>query len=395
MIIAPRFKGFICTTAHPQGCEENVIEQINYVKNHNSVEGPKNVLIIGASTGYGLASRIMSTFGSGASTIGVMFERPASERKTASPGWYNTAAFERIAGESGFYSRTINGDAFSNEVKEKTIKLIKEDLGKVDLVIYSIASPKRIHPVTGEIFSSVLKPVRKPYKNKTVDFHNYQISEIEIQPASEDEIRQTVAVMGGEDWQLWIDALMEADVLSEGAVTMAYSYIGPDITYPIYRHGTIGKAKEDLEVTAERLNKQIEKINGKALVVVNKALVTQASAAIPVLPLYIAVLYKVMKEKGIHEGCIEQIYRLYAERIYSGDLQLDERGRIRIDDLETREDVQKIVSDTWDKITTDNIKDLTDITGYRNEFFKLFGFGYSDIDYSKDINPDRAIPDLY
>ncbi len=395
MKIAPRFKGFICTTAHPKGCEENVIEQIEYVKNSKTAAGPKNVLIIGSSTGYGLASRIVSAFGSGASTIGVMFERPASDRKTASPGWYNTAAFEKMASEAGLYSKTINGDAFSNEVKEKTVKLIKEDLGKVDLVIYSIASPRRTHPVTGEVFFSVLKPVGKPYKNKTVDFHNYQISEIEIQPASEDEIRQTVAVMGGEDWQLWIDALMEADVLSEGAMTMAYSYIGPEITYPIYRHGTIGKAKEHLEETAEILNKQIGKINGKAMVVVCKALVTQASAAIPVLPLYIAVLYKIMKEKGIHEGCIEQIQRLFSDRIYSGDLQLDDKGRVRVDDLETREDVQKIVADLWDKISTANIKDITDIVGYRNEFFKLFGFGYPDIDYSRDVDQNMEILNLY
>lgn len=395
MIIAPKFKGYICTTAHPQGCEENVNEQINYVKSQKPVNGAKKVLIIGSSTGYGLSSRIASAFGSGASTIGVMFERPASDRKTASPGWYNTAAFEKKAKEAGLYSKTINGDAFSNEIKEKTINLIKEDLGKVDLVIYSIASPRRTDPVTGEVYNSVLKPVANVYVNKTVDFHNYEISNVEIQPATQPEIEQTVKVMGGDDWKLWVDALNEAGVLEDGAITIAYSYIGPEITYPIYRHGTIGKAKEDLEKAAFEIEEDMKDINGKAMVVVCKALVTQASAAIPVLPLYIAVLYKIMKEKGIHEGTIEQIQRLYADRLFSGDMQLDEKGRIRVDDLETRDDVQEIVTDIWERINSQNIQEITDITGYRGEFFKLFGFGYDDIDYSADVNQIIDIENLY
>ena len=394
MIIRPKFRGFICTTAHPEGCEKNVIEQINYAKNHKLIDGPKKVLIIGASTGYGLASRIASTFGSGASTIGVIFEKPASQNRTATSGWYNTAAFEKKASESGYYCKTVNGDAFSTEIKEKTIELIKKDLGKVDLVIYSLASPRRVHPITGDTFCSVLKPIEKSYKNKTVDFHSCNVSDIEIAPATEDEIKQTITVMGGEDWNMWIDSLIESDVLAEGAITVAYSYIGPEVTYPVYRQGTIGKAKEHLEETAQLLDKQLKKIKGKALVAVNKAVVTQSSSAIPVVPLYIAALFKIMKEKDIHEGCIEQICRLFSDRLYTDNLQLDDKGRIRIDDLEMRADVQKEVSDLWNKITTENITALTDIEDFRNEFFKLFGFGHEDLDYEKDIEENFDIPNI-
>lgn len=394
MIINPKFRGFVCTTAHPEGCSRNVINQINYVKGVKPISGPKNVLIIGASTGYGLASRIVSTFGAGASTIGVVFEKTASERRTATAGWYNTAAFEKTAIEEGYYSATINGDAFSNGIKEQTIELIKKDFGKVDLVIYSVASPKRIHPVTGEVFSSALKPIGKTFKEKTVDFHSYQVSDIEINPATEDEVKQTIAVMGGEDWKMWIDALEEAEVLADGVTTVAYSYIGPKVTYPVYRNGAIGKAKEDLEATAGVLSNQLEKINGRAFVSVNKALVTQSSLALPVVPLYISILSKVMKEKDIEEGCTEQIYRLFSEELYSNNVSVDNEGRIRMDDFELRSDVQEEVLDLWGKITTDNIKDLTDIEEFRAEFFKLFGFGHPDIDYDNEGEQYVTIPSI-
>ncbi|WP_315069459.1 enoyl-ACP reductase FabV [uncultured Clostridium sp.] len=391
MIINPKFRGFVCTTAHPEGCAKNVAKAIDYVKEIKPIKGPKNVLVIGASTGYGLASRIVSTFGAGAGTIGVVFEKSASENRTATAGWYNTAAFENYAGENGYYSATINGDAFLKEIKEQTIELIKKDFGKVDLVIYSIASAKRIHPITGEVFSSVLKPIGKNFKEKTVNFHSYQVSDMEINPAKEDEVRQTVAVMGGEDWKMWIDSLMAADVLADGAITAAYSYIGPEITYPVYRNGSIGKAKEDLEKTAGMINKELKKINGKAVISVNKALVTQSSLALPVVPLYISILSKVMKEKGIDEGCIEQIYRLFSEELYKSNLSLDDEGRIRMDDLELRSDVQKEVFELWKKINTDNIKELSNIEEFRNEFFKLFGFGHSDIDYDDEVDQDVKI----
>lgn len=390
MIIAPKVRGFICTTAHPTGCAQHVQEQIDYVKSQKPLNGPKKVLVIGASTGFGLASRIVSTFGSGADTIGVFFERQASGDRTASAGWYNTAAVEKAARAAGYYAESINGDAFSNEIKQQTIQLIQKNLGKVDLVIYSLASPKRTHPVTGETFSSVLKPIGgRPYTNKTVDFHTGQVTEVTIQPASEDEIKHTVEVMGGEDWQMWIQALIHADVLAEGVTTVAYSYIGPEITYSIYREGTIGGAKDHLEATAHQLDAQLKAVGGRAFVSVNKALVTQSSAAIPVVPLYISLLFKVMKEQGLHEGCAEQIYRLFAERLYNGIIpNLDEKGRIRIDDLEMKEEIQQKVAHLWDEINTDNLLSISDIVGYREDFFKLFGFGLPGIDYQADVDPD-------
>lgn len=394
MIIEPKFKGFICTTAHPEGCAVNVTEQVNYVKKGGKIDGPKNVLVIGSSTGFGLSSRIVSTFGSGAKTIGVFFERPASENRTASAGWYNTVAFENLAHQEGYYAKSINGDAFSNEIKEKTIDLIKNDLGKVDLIVYSIASPRRQDPITGNVYYSTLKPIGKTYVDKTVDFHNNTVSEVQIEPATQEEVENTIKVMGGEDWELWIKALVEADVLAEGVKTVAYTYIGSEITHPIYKNGTIGKAKEHLENTVKTLDKDLEKLNGKAYISSNKALVTQASSAIPVVTLYISLLYKVMKEKNIHEGTIEQIYRLFKERLYSNNLVLDEEGRIRIDDLELREDVQKDLISLWGKINTENVTELTDITGFRKEFFKLFGFGYSSVDYDKDVEQNVNIPSI-
>lgn len=396
MIIEPKIRGFICTTAHPEGCAKHVQEQIDYVKKMPKVSGPKKVLVIGASTGYGLASRITATFGSGADTIGVCFERPGSEKRTASAGWYNTAAFESAAKAEGRYAKSINGDAFSNEIKEETIALIKEQFGQVDMVVYSLASPRRTHPTSGETFASVLKPIGEAYTNKTVNTTTGEVTDITIDPATDDEIRQTIAVMGGEDWQLWIDALQQADVLAEGVTTVAYSYIGPEITHAIYREGTIGRAKDDLELTAQRLNDALkDSLGGRAYVSVNKALVTQSSAAIPVVPLYISILYKVMKEKGLHEGCIEQMYRLFAERLYgSAPTEIDNKGRIRVDDWEMRPDIQEEVARRWAEINSDNLEQLSDFTGYQEDFLQLFGFGLEGVVYSLPTNPAVPIDSL-
>ncbi|QGQ98667.1 trans-2-enoyl-CoA reductase family protein [Paenibacillus psychroresistens] len=388
MIIKPKVRGFICTTAHPVGCAYQVQEQVNYVKSQNPIEGPKKVLVIGASTGYGLASRIAATFGAGANTIGVFFERPASDDRTASAGWYNTIEFEKQAREAGYYAESINGDAFSDEVKQLTIDLIRANMGQVDMVVYSLASPRRTHPKTGEVFSSVLKPLGGTYSNKTVNFHTGEVTEVTIEAANEEEIRQTVAVMGGEDWEMWIHALQEAGVLADGATTLAYSYIGPEITQAVYREGTIGRAKDHLEATALSLNNQLQATGGRAYVSVNKALVTQSSSAIPVVPLYISLLFKVMKEKGLHEGCIEQMYRLFAEQLFNGNkAAVDEKGRIRVDDWEMRSDVQSEVDTLWNKVSTDNLGELSDIAGYRKDFFKLFGFEVDSVDYELDVTP--------
>lgn len=394
MKIEPKFKGFICTTAHPQGCAENVNEQITYVKNQKHINGPKNVLILGASTGFGLASRIVSTFACQARTIGVFFERPATNNRPASAGWYNTVAFEASAAREGLYAKSINGDAFSNEIKAKTIALIKQDLGKIDLVIYSLASPRRQDPESGEVYYSALKPIGKTYTDKTVDFHNNTVSQVTIEPASDAEINNTVNVMGGEDWELWIKALSEADVLAEGVKTVAYTYIGSELTHPIYKNGTIGRAKEHLEMTAKKLDKYLAKVNGRALISANKALVTQASSAIPVVTLYISLLYKLMKDKGTHEGTIEQIYRLFSTRLYGEATFVDSEGRIRIDELELALDVQDQIKTLWDKIDSNNVTELTDIKGFRNDFFKLFGFGYASINYDQEVNHDVRIPSI-
>lgn len=394
MIIKPKFKGFICTTAHPTGCAHSVQEQINYVKKQKTVAGPKNVLVIGASTGYGLASRIVSTFGCAASTIGVFFEKPATGNKTATAGWYNTSEFERAANKQDYYAKSINGDAFSVEVKKQAIELIKKDLGQIDLVVYSLASPRRNHPVTGETLVSSIKPVGKPFSSNKFDFHEEQITDITLEPATEDEVRQTVGVMGGEDWEMWITALHEAGVLASGATTISYSYIGPQITYPIYKDGTIGKAKEDLEVSAKNLQNALGKSGGKAFVSVNKALVTQASTAIPGMALYMSLLFKVMKEKGIHENCIEQIYRLFDERLYSATTVVDEKGRIRLDDWEMREDVQTEVLALWEKVSTENVASISDVEGYRTDFFRLFGFGFADIQYEEEVDNVLDIPSI-
>lgn len=388
-------RGFISLTAHPVGCEINVKNQINYVISKGKFEGPKKVLVIGASTGFGLASRISSAYANGAATIGVFFEKEPTHNKTASPGWYNTAAFTKIALKDGLYAKNINGDAFSNEIKEKTIELIKADLGQVDMVIYSLASPVRTNPKTGITHRSTLKPIGNPYTSKTVDFHTGGVSEITIEPATQEDIDNTVAVMGGEDWEMWIDAMKEAGVLAENALTVAYSYIGPKVTEATYRKGTIGRAKDHLEATAKTISAKLASQGGKAYVSVNKALVTQASSAIPVVPLYISLLFKTMKEKGIHEGTIEQIQRLYEQKLFNGgEVPLDSEGRIRIDDWEMREDVQEIVDGLFNSVTTENIGELGDLTGYTNDFYNLFGFNFDKVDYEHAANKMIKIPNL-
>ena len=350
--------------------------------------------MIGASTGFGLASRITSAFGAGASTIGVFFEKPPSEGRPASPGWYNSAAFEKEAHKAGLYAKSINGDAFSNEIKKQTLALIKADLGQIDMVIYSLASPVRTHPDTGVKYKSVLKPIGAKFQNKTVDFHTGVVSEVSIEPAQGDDIANTVAVMGGEDWKMWIDDLKGEGLLSEGFTTIAYSYIGPSLTEAVYRKGTIGRAKDHLEATAFTITDSLKPLNGKAYVSVNKALVTQASSAIPVIPLYISLLYKVMKEEGIHEGCIEQIQRLFQDRLYAGQVPTDDKGRIRIDDLEMRADVQAKVAELWKKATTETLPNIGDLKGYEKDFFNLFGFMVEGVDYDEDVNEIVDIPGL-
>lgn len=394
MIIEPRTRGFICTTAHPMGCAELVKNQINYVKSKGQIDGPKNVLVIGASTGFGLASRITSAFGSNASTLGVFFEKPPQEGRTASAGWYNTAAFEKEAHDEGLYAKSINGDAFSNEIKEETLKLIKEGMGKIDLVVYSLASPVRTHPESGIRYKSTLKPIGKSFTNKTVDFHTGEVKEITIEPGTKEDIENTITVMGGEDWQMWIAALLKADLLSANFKTVAYSYIGPKLTEPVYRNGTIGMAKNDLEKTAFAITESLKKIEGKAFVSVNKALVTQSSSAIPVIPLYISLLYKVMKTEGLQEGCIEQMYRLFDKRLYLDDIPTDAEGRIRIDDWEMRANVQEQVAALWEQATTETLPAIGDLEGYKTEFFNLFGFNIEGIDYQNDTNELVAIPSI-
>ena len=392
MIIEPRTRGFICLTSHPTGCEQNVRNQIAHITSKGKIEGAKKVLVLGASTGFGLASRITSAFGSDAATIGVFFDKPPTAGRPGSPGYYNTAAFEKHAHAKGLYAKSVNGDAFSNEIKEQVVQLIKEDLGQIDLVIYSLASPVRTHPNTGKRYKSVLKPIGEVFTNKTVDFHTGEVSEISINPAEGEDIENTITVMGGEDWKMWMDALKAENVLSDGATTVAYSYIGPDVTRPVYRNGTIGAAKDHLEATAFAITDDLKSIGGKAYVSVNKALVTQASSAIPVIPLYISLLYKIMKAKGIHEGCIEQMQRLFSQRLFGGNLELDEKGRIRVDDWEMRADVQAEIAELWKKATSENLSEIGDLQGYSDEFFSLFGFKVPGVDYDADVNEVVVIP---
>jgi len=388
VIIKPKTRGFICTTAHPLGCEANVTEQINRVKSDGAIEkGPKNVLVIGASTGYGLASRITCAFGSDAATLGVFLEKPPTEKKPGSAGWYNSAAFEKAAHAKGLYAKSINGDAFSNEMRNKAIEMIKSDLGKIDLVIYSLASPVRKLPATGEVIRSVLKPIGEVYKSTAIDTSKDTIIHAEIEPATDEEIQNTITVMGGEDWELWLNALKDADVLEKGVKTVSYSYIGTDITWPIYWHGALGKAKEDMDRAAAALRENLSDLEGNANIAVLKSVVTQASAAIPVMPLYLAMGFKIMKELDIHEGCIEQINRMFRTQLFSDKAaELDDSARIRMDDWELRDDVQSRVKALWPQISDENLFELTDYQGYKDEFLKLFGFGVLGIDYDADVS---------
>ena len=389
MIIKPKVRGFVCVTSHPAGCAAHVQEWIDHVKAKGPIQnGPKKVLVLGASTGYGLASRVTAAFGSGAATVGVFYERPSEDGRLATPGWYNTIGFTQAARAAGYYARNINGDAFSDDIKRQVIDLIRQDLGQVDLVIYSLASPRRTDPKTGVAHKSVLKPVGTSYTNKTVDTDKGIVSPITIEPASDQEIADTIKVMGGEDWEMWMDALAEAKLLAPGAQSVAYSYIGPEVTWAIYKNGTIGLAKNDLERAARAIDGQLRRQGGRAFISVNKALVTQASSAIPVVPLYISILYKIMKAKGTHEGCIEQMRRLFASHIYApGGPKFDEAGRGRVDDREMRPEVQAAVAELWPRVTTENLAELTDIAGYRSEFLKLFGFGMAGVDYGAEAEP--------
>jgi enoyl-[acyl-carrier protein] reductase/trans-2-enoyl-CoA reductase (NAD+) len=385
MIIKPKVRGFICTNAHPQGAAANVQEQIAFTKAKGAVVGaPKKVLVLGCSTGFGLASRITAAFGGGADTLGVCFEKEPTESKTATAGYYNTSAFHDAATTEGLYAHTINGDAFSDEIKEKVITELKNSMGKVDLIIYSLASPRRTDPKTGEVYNSVLKPIGKSYVSKNLNTDTLKIADVSIEPASAEEIANTVKVMGGEDWEMWIDALKNADLLSDNFQTVAYTYLGDKLTWPIYGKATIGKAKEDLDRAATALS---AKHGGKARVAVLKAVVTQASSAIPVMPLYLAILFKVMKEQGTHEGCIEQIQRLFKECLYSSNPRLDDAGRYRVDELELDPAVQSKVEKIWDQVTEENLFELTDFAGYKAEFLRLFGFGIDSVDYDAETSP--------
>lgn len=394
MIVQPKVKGFMCTTAHPEGCRAAVNNQIEYIKSKPKPEtgGYKKVLVIGASMGYGLASRITAAYAYGAGTIGIIFDKQGKEKRTASAGWYNTAAFEEFAAKDGLYAKSLNGDAYSQEMKDKTIELIKKDWGKADMVIYSIAAPRRKAP-DGVTYRSVLKTTDKEYTNKTIDLMTGKISSVTIPSATEEEINDTIKVMGGEDWELWIKALKDADVLEDNALTVAYSYIGPELTHPIYYNGTIGRAKADLYKAADNIDAGYPDVS--AYVSVNKALVTQSSSAIPIVPLYMSLLYKVMKEKGLHEGCIEQMYRLMCSRICAeGGVPVDEKRLIRLDDYEMKDEVQSEVARLWDSVSEDNIKEIADIEGYWKEFYEIFGFGIEGVDYDADVDIQAGIPSI-
>jgi enoyl-[acyl-carrier protein] reductase/trans-2-enoyl-CoA reductase (NAD+) len=389
MIVKPKIRGFVCVTAHPKGCEARVRQEVKIAKAAKQAGGPKKVLVIGASTGYGLSTRIAAAFGHDAATLGVFFERPSIKGKPASAGWYNSVAFEKVAQEEGLYAKSINGDAFSNEIKAQAIEAIKEDLGQVDLVVYSLASPRRTDPKTGETYKSCLKPIGQSFTNRTLDTDKDEVAEVTIEPAEGDDVAHTIKVMGGEDWELWMKALNEAGVLAPGAKSVAYSYIGPECTWPVYTNGTIGAAKEDVERAAKAIT---EAYDCEAYVAVNKAVVTQASSAIPVVPLYISILFKIMKKKGTHEDCIEQMVRLLDERLYGDDLQLDAAGRIRVDDWEMAPDVQAAVEKIWPEINSDTLNERADYSGYQKNFLALFGFDLPGVDYEEDVEVELPLP---
>ena len=394
MIIKPRVRGFMCITSHPSGCEKNVRDQIDYIRAQESIDAPKRVLVIGSSTGYGLSARITAAFGSGASTLGVFFEKPGSERKSGTAGWYNSAAFHKYAEEDGLYAKSINGDAFSDDIKKTAIETIKSDMGQVDLVIYSLAAPRRQHPVTGEVFNSTLKPVGKDITMLGINTDKEVIQEFSLEKATTKEIEDTVAVMGGEDWQMWLDALSAAGVLADGATTTAFTYIGEKMTWDLYWDGTIGQAKKDLDTKVLSIREKLAQTGGDARVSVLKAVVTQSSSAIPVMPLYLAMLFKEMKAEGSHEGCIEQLYRLFTEGLYCDNPRLDNEGRLRMDELEMRPNIQDKVAESWAKISTENLHSLTDFEGYKQDFLGLFGFNIAGVDYEADVNPEVAIDNL-
>lgn len=388
MVIKPKIRGFICTNAHPAGCESHVNEQIAYVKAQKQAETkPKNVLVLGASTGYGLASRITAAFGNNAKTLGVFFEKAPTEKRTASAGWYNTAAFQKAADEAGLWSKSINGDAFSHEIKAKAIEIIKAELGEIDLVVYSLASPRRTDPDTGEVYSSTLKPIGQDITTKNLNTSKRIIDSVSVEAANEAEIQGTIDVMGGADWELWISALKEAGVLSKGFKTVAYTYIGKELTWPIYGKATIGRAKDDLDRASTAIKASTAALNGESFVTSLNAVVTQASSAIPIMPLYISAMFKVMKAQGTYEGCIEQIQALFQENIYGTERRIDEAGRLRQNYKELEDDVQKEITDIWNTVDTETIDELTDYVGYHAEFLKLFGFGVDGVDYDEDVSP--------
>jgi len=394
MIIKPRVRGFMCVTSHPSGCEQNVLNQIDYIKSQAPILAPKRVLVIGSSTGYGLSARITAAFGAGAATLGVFFEKPGSDRKPGTAGWYNSAAFHKQAENDGLYAKSINGDAFSDGVKQRVIETIAKDLGQIDLVIYSLAAPRRQHPKTGEIFNSTLKPVGRSITMRGINTDKEVIQEVSLEAASDQEISDTVSVMGGEDWQMWMDALSDADVLAPGAKTTAFTYIGEKMTWDLYWDGTIGQAKKDLDNKVLSIREKLALSAGDARVSVLKAVVTQSSSAIPIMPLYLSILFKEMKVDGSHEGCIEQLYRLFTEGLYSDNPRLDGEGRLRMDEREMRGDVQAKVAESWAKISTENLNQLTDFTGYKHEFLSLFGFGVAGVDYDQEVDSEVPIENL-
>jgi len=395
MVIKPRVRGFMCITTHPSGCDANVKKQIDYVKSEGAIEGgPKRVLVIGSSTGYGLASRISAAFGCGADTLGIFFEKEGTERKPGTAGWYNSAAFHKYAEAEGLYAKSINGDAFSDEIKQKTIDTIKEDMGQVDLVVYSLAAPRRQHPKTGEVFNSTLKPIGNPITQKGLNTDKEETYEFSLDPATDEDIANTVAVMGGEDWEMWMNALDAAGVLAEGARTTAYTYLGDKVTWDIYWHGTIGAAKKDLDKRVVGIREKLAASGGDARVSVLKAVVTQASSAIPAMPLYLSILFKVMKAEGVHEGCIEQVYGLFRDSLYGADPHLDDEGRLRADAKELDAGIQQQVEAIWGQIETSNLYELSDFAGYKQEFLRLFGFEMDGVDYEADVDPVVPIAGL-
>lgn len=393
MIVKPKIRGFVCVTAHPDGCAAHIEEQIRHVEAQGPINnGPKKVLILGASTGYGLATRIVSAFGCGADTLGVFFERPSTNGKPASAGWYNTVALEKAAREKGLWAKSINGDAFSDEIKEQVIQQIREHMGQVDLVVYSLASPRRTDPKTGVVHRSVLKPIGQSYTAMNLDTDKKQVEPITIEAATEEEIEGTVKVMGGEDWELWMEALHKNGLLAPGCTSVAYDYIGPEITWPVYTNGSIGAAKKHLRASAQRIDSLLKLDRGRAFISVNKAVVTQASSAIPVVPLYISILFKVMKEKGLHEDCIQQIDRLFRTEMYHGSaLDFDDAGRVRMDDWEMRPEIQEAVKQIWPQVSNDTIDELTDFNGYQENFLKLFGFGLPGVAYDQPTEIERPL----